>query len=170
MLGEAITSEPVAPAAGRPAGQTRSRELLFRAGTQLCAVPLDRVIEVMRLLPIKPVSSGPRFVRGLCIIRGAPVPVVDTGLLIGDRSTDCQRLITVRTGSRTVALAAETVLGIWTIDPATLSRLPPLLADGETDVITAIASRDSELLVFLQTTRVIPDDLHDHLLADGARL
>lgn len=132
-------------------------------------MPLDHVIEVMRALPINPVTTGPRFVRGLCIIRGAPVPVIDTGLLISDRATDCQRLITVRTGSRTAALAAETVLGIWTIDPATLSRLPPLLADGETDVITAIGSRDCELLLFLQTTRVVPDDLHDHLLADGAR-
>ena len=108
-------SENSAVSTSADEGHVRQYRLVCRAGAQLCAVPLEHVIEVMRVLPIKPVSGGPRYVCGLCIIRGAPVPVVDTGLLVGDRATAFERLITVRTGSRTIALAVEAVLGIWAI-------------------------------------------------------
>ena len=165
-MSEAIETRPETPggrsaAAGVDAPQYR---LLCRAGSQLCAVPLSDVIEVMRALPIRPVSRCPQYVRGLCMIRGAPVPVVDTGLLVANRATECERLIAVRTGSRTVALAAEAVLGIWAIGADKLSRLPPLLGDGATDTIAAIGSLDAELLFFLQTTRIVPEDVFDHLV------
>ena len=75
MIGEASTQigsrtpETASPAAGTTRKSRATAEgSSFRAGTQLCAVPLDHVIEVMRTLPIKPVTTGPRYVRGLCII------------------------------------------------------------------------------------------------------
>ena len=95
----------------------------------LCAIPLEHVIEILRVLPIEAVSGAPRYVRGLCIIRGAAVPVIDTGLLIGDQATKSERLVTIRTGSRTIALVAETVLGIRVIGTETFNALPPLLRD-----------------------------------------
>jgi purine-binding chemotaxis protein CheW len=128
------------------------------------------VVEVMRVLPIKPVSGGPCYVCGLCIIRGAPVLVIDTGLLVGDRVTAFERLITVRTGSRTIALAAEAVLGIWAIGADKLDQLPPLLRDAATETIAAIGTLDAELLFFLRTAKIVPEDLFDRLVADGARL
>jgi purine-binding chemotaxis protein CheW len=144
--------------------------LVCRAGGQLCALPLDCVVEVMRVLPIKPVSGTPRYVCGLCIIRGAPVLVIDSGLLVGDRGTALERLITVRTGDRTVAFAAEAVLGIWTIGVETLSQLPPLLRDAATETISAIGTIDAELLFFLRATQIVPEGLFDRLVADGAQL
>ena len=96
--------------------------------------------------------------------------VIDTGLLISNQATDCQRLITIRTGGRTIALAAEAVLGIVAIDADKLGRLPPLLGDGAADTIAAIGSLDAELLFFLQTTRIIADDLFDRLVRDGEQL
>ena len=158
-------------AAREGAGEEGSRQhrLVCRAGAQLCAVPLEHVVEVMRALPIKPVSGAPRYVCGLCIIRGAPVPIVDTGLLVGDRATACERLITVKTGSRTIGLAAEAVLGIWAIGADRLDQLPPLLRDAATETIAAIGTLDAELLFFLRTARIVPEDLFDRLVAEGAR-
>jgi len=147
----------------------RHYRLLCRAGTHLCAVPLDNVIEIMRVLPIKAVSGAPRYVRGLCIIRGAPVPVVDAGLLVGDHAASPERLITIRTGSRTIALAVEAVLGISAVAAETLSQLPPLLRDAATETIAAIGTLDAELLFFLRTAEIIPPNLLDALDAEGAR-
>jgi chemotaxis signal transduction protein len=80
------------------------------------------------------------------------------------------RLITVRTGDRTVAFAAEAVLGIWTIGVETLSQLPPLLRDAATETISAIGTIDAELLFFLRATQIVPEGLFDRLVADGAQL
>jgi purine-binding chemotaxis protein CheW len=134
----------------------------------LCAIPLEHVIEILRVLPIEAVSGAPRYVRGLCIIRGTAVPVVDTGLLIGDQATKSERLITIRTGSRTIALVAETVLGIRVIGTETFNALPPLLRDAASETIAAIGTLDAELLFFLRTTLIVPQELLDRLGADGA--
>ena len=148
----------------------RDLRLLCRAGAHLWAVPLSHVIEVMRALPIKPVAGSPRCVSGLCIIRGAPVPVVDVGLLIGDRPTRIERLITVRTGDRTVALAAEAVPGIWSVEREKLDRLPPLLRDAAAETVSAVATLDAELLFLLRTASIVPEGFFRHLEADGALL
>ena len=97
-------------AASDESGQTSW--LLCRAGTHLCAVPIGDVIEIMRVLPIDAISGAPSYVRGLCIMRGAPVPVVDIGLLVGDQPSRSGRLVAVRAGSRTIAFVVETVESI----------------------------------------------------------
>jgi purine-binding chemotaxis protein CheW len=145
----------------------RASWLLCRAGTLLCAIPLEHVIEILRVLPIEAVAGAPRYVRGLCVIRGAAVPVVDTGLLIGDQPTKSERLVTIRTGSRTIALAAEAVLGIWAIGAEALKELPPLLRNAARETIAAIGTLDAELLFFLRTTLIVPQELLDRLGTDG---
>jgi purine-binding chemotaxis protein CheW len=142
--------------------------LLCRAGNCLCALPLEHVVEIMRVLPIEAISGAPRYVRGLCIIRGSPTPVVDTALLIGDAVTRPERLVTIRTGGRIVALAMEAVLGIRMIDAQAGGQLPPLLRDAARDTITSIGTLDAALLFFLRAARVIPDDVLEHLDAGGA--
>jgi purine-binding chemotaxis protein CheW len=146
----------------------RASWLICRAGTHLCAMPLERVVEIMRLLPIEAVSGAPRYVRGMCIIRGSPVPVVDTGLLLCDQAIRSERLVTIRAGSRIIAFAAETVLGIREIGAEASKGLPPLLRDAATETIAAIGTLDAELLFFLRTARIVPEELFDRLDADGA--
>jgi purine-binding chemotaxis protein CheW len=157
-------------AVAEDAAARRASWLVCRAGTLLCAIPLEHVIEILRVLPIETIAGAPPFVRGLCIIRGAAVPVVDTGLLVGDQPTKSGRLVTIRTGSRTIALAAETVLGVWAIDAEAASELPPLLRDAARDSIAAIGTLDAELLFFLRAARIAPQELLDRLHADGATL
>jgi purine-binding chemotaxis protein CheW len=142
--------------------------LLCRAGTYLCALPLERVVEIMRVLPIEAVSGAPRYVRGICIIRGSPVPVVDTGLLLCDQAIRPERLVTIRAGVRTIALAVETVLGIRAVGAEASNQLPPLLRDAATATIAGIGTLDAELLFFLRTARIVPEELLDRLDAEGA--
>jgi purine-binding chemotaxis protein CheW len=107
-------------------------------------------------------------VLGLCVVRGSPVPVVDTGLLVSDQATRRGRLVAIRAGNRTIALAVEAVLGIRTIAEEALSRLPPLLRDAATETVTAIGMVDAELLFVLRTGRIVPDDLLDRLDVERA--
>jgi len=137
--------------------------LVCRAGTHLCAMPLQDVLEVMRMLPIEQLSGAPSYVRGLCIIRGSPVPVVDTGLLIGDQVTRPERLVAISIGGRSVALAVEAVVGIRAIGVGASEQLPPLLRDAAVEAVAAIGTLDAELLLFLRTARIVPEDLLSRL-------
>src|ERR1700730_3622060 len=146
------------PATDVPDGDGASF-LLCRAGTILCALPTEHVTEIMRPLPLERLAGAPDYVRGLSIVRGAPVPVVDVGLIVGGRPTQCLRLVAVRAASRAIALAVDAVLGITAIDADALAEMPLLLAEAAGDTIGAIGARDADFLVLLRTGRLLPEDL-----------
>lgn len=142
--------------------------LLCRAGTQLCALPTEHVIEVMRHLPITPIAGAPIYVRGMSVIRGAPVVVVDAALLVGQHTTEIARLVTIRAGTRTFALAVQSVLDISTFASDKSGQLPPLLRDTANETIEAIGILDAELLFFLRTARIVSEEVLAALTAAGA--
>ena len=164
------TPERKNPTAGESSADTSGAPswLLCRAGTHLCAMPLEHVVEIMRVLPIEAVAGAPHYVHGLCVIRGLPVPVLDAGLLIGDHATRPERLVTIRIGDRTIALAVEGVLGIRSIMAGAIRQLPPLLRHAAAETIAAIGTLDAELLFFLNTARIVPEDVLERLGAEGA--
>jgi purine-binding chemotaxis protein CheW len=140
--------------------------LLCRVGSILCALPLEHVIETMRILPLERIAGAPAFVRGLSIIRGAPVPVVDVALVVGDEVTPSLRLVVIRMAARTVALAVDSVVGITALAPVMFDALPPLLQEAAAGTIGAIGMRDSDFLVVLRSGRLVPEDVL--ALLDGA--
>jgi purine-binding chemotaxis protein CheW len=146
----------------------RAPWLLYRGGTCLHAIAIKHVIEIMRILPVAAVADAPRYICGLCVIRGSPVPVVDIGLLVGGQAAPTERLVTIRTGSRMIALAVEGVLGIRDVGSGTLRQLPPLLGDVPSQAIDAIGILDAEMLFILHATRIVPEDVLDHLDIHGA--
>lgn len=132
--------------------------LVCRVLTRLCALPLEHVSETMRPLPVEAIAGVPVPVRGVAIIRGAPVPVVDLACLLAGTESHPNRFVTVNVGARRVALAVDAVVGVRTIPSEALSELPPLL-DGDSDVIAEMGTLDARLLVVLRSARLIPDSV-----------
>jgi purine-binding chemotaxis protein CheW len=103
-------------------------------------------------------------VRGLSLIRGAPVPIVDLAKLLGDGEGSVPtRFVTVRTGQRNVALSVDAVLGIRDIAPAMQSDLPPLLRDARREIVDAVSILDTELLLVLKAAKLLPEEVWDLL-------
>lgn len=147
-------------------GESTLRVLLCRLPACVIALPLEHVIETMRPLAIEPLSAtAPAFVKGVSVIRGLPVPVVDTARLLGAAAATGptpsmgRRFVTVRSGGRTVALAFDEVIGIRTLPSDTVRELPPLLQRAESDAVTAIGALDDQLLIVLRTASIVPEDL-----------
>ena len=141
--------------------------LLCRTGSHHFALPMQRVVETMRMLPIESVAGCPPIVRGLAVIRGAPTPVIDVALLFDGQCGQCERLVTVRTGKRTVALAMQAVVGIREMADDELDDLPPLL--GNVEAIAGLKALDQQLVFLLCTARIIPDDILFQLDTAGAQ-
>jgi purine-binding chemotaxis protein CheW len=148
-----------------------SLALVFRAGAFTCALPISNILEIMRPLGVEPLVNMPMFVRGLAIIRGTPVPVVDLGALLGtDRDRPPTRFVTIRIGERRVALGVHEVIGVRDLQPFSISEMPPLLSEAGRETIEALGLLHSELLLLLQTGGLAPRELWetlDHLEANG---
>src|ERR1700730_14811499 len=71
--------------------------LIVRAGDLLCALPLASVVETLRCPPITAISGTPECLRGLAVIRGATVVIVDLRILLGLSSSSLKqaRLVTL---------------------------------------------------------------------------
>lgn len=131
--------------------------LVCRVRARRCALPLDRVIETMRPLPIEPMAGSPAFVRGLSVIRGVPLPVIDAALLLGEPAEHAERFVIVRVDDRQVALAVGQVLGVRDAARGSLHALPPLLGDTSAPAVAAVGLLDAQLLLVLGSARLLPD-------------
>lgn len=141
---------------------TQGAMLVTRVGRVACALPIAHVVETMRPLPIEPIARAGEdalaIVIGIAVIRGAAVPVIDARKLLGVEGGPATRLVVLETGERRIALAVDAVLDVQEIDAATLERLPPLLASARRESVSALATRDAELMVVLDAARALPEE------------
>src|SRR3712207_1576586 len=100
--------------AGPVEGSAGAASLVFRAGSLLCALHLDEVAETMRPLDTRPLAGSPPWVRGISVLRGVPVPVIDVARLLTGEPAEIARFVAVRTERGPVALATGEVSGIRT--------------------------------------------------------
>lgn len=139
--------------------EPKSSYLVAQVGAKRVAVPLRDVIEVMRPLPIASLAGAPPSVLGAAVVRGAAVPVLDAGALLGEPGArTCTRFVSLRVGPRSASLAVDAVLGVRAVDDDELSAMPPLLRDTCSGAAGAVGALDEALLVVLQAARVVPEE------------
>jgi purine-binding chemotaxis protein CheW len=165
---------------GHAVGGADSWMMLCRVGGGLCALPVRQVVEVMRPMPIEPLPGGPPFVVGAAVIRGAPVPVVDAGLLLRDERWEASRFVALRVdrsgggGDRegagcVLALAVREVVGLRVVPADSLVRLPPLVGDAGQMPAAAMGVADGQVLLVLESARAVPDSVWAALSDVGDR-
>lgn len=134
--------------------------LVCRSGPRLCALPIEQVRETMRPLPTSPVPAMPAFMVGAAIVRGAVAPVVNLALLMGEAQSGLPaRFVAIALGTRTVVLAVEHVVGVRTLKAQAVDDIPLLLQAVDAGSVAAITILDAELLLLLQSARLIPDSV-----------
>ncbi len=107
--------------------------LTFTVAGQTYAIESRRVIEVLPLVPARPIPHAPPYVRGIFTYRGQLMPLVDMGIRLTDgplKERLSTRVIVVEITShgeslRRLGIVAENVISICSTDDAEAS-LPPL--------------------------------------------
>ena len=77
--------------------------LVLQVGAVRCGIPIERVLEAMRPLPI---------VDGRARVRGAWIPVVDAAAALGQPPGAGARFVVVRVEGCSIALHVDAVLGV----------------------------------------------------------
>lgn len=135
---------------------TQRAKLLVRCRSWLCALPLSDVVETLRLLPLRPVAGVPPFVRGLVLLRGALVPVVELGTLLGAPGDEPgRRLVVVRADEHLLALAVDEVLRVITLELEQQAAVAPLLSQALPEQVAALGTLDGAALAVLSSASVV---------------
>ncbi len=144
--------------------------LVVMAGLYRCALPLAQTVETMRPLRVLPLSGLPPFIRGMAIIRGEPVPVVDLAWFFGGESGEIHRFVVVRVEQRRVALAVESVIGVKDLPQTELRAVPELLKKVHPESLQALSCSDQSLLLVLGSARIVPDEIWGQLTTKHVQL
>ena len=139
-------------------GDADATFVVVTVGSCLCAVPIADVVETMRPLPVEPIAGAPSFVCGIAILRGIPVPVVDLGLLLAVPAMRGARFVALRLGERRVAMKVDDVVGVRRLQTSTLLEVPSLLGGVGTELVEALGTLDTQLLMVLRASRILPTE------------
>ena len=106
----------------------------------------------------------PAFLRGISLIRGAVVPVVDVASLLDtNQNLTSTRFVTLKLGDRRIAFAVDDVIGVRRLANEASAAMPPLLRTTDAGLIDTITTLDAELILILEATYVIPDAVWEAL-------
>lgn len=108
--------------------------LTFAVDEQLYGVPLERVLEIIGMLPITPIPGTPPYVKGVINLRGRVIPVVDARarFRLPARPYEARTcIIVVQTGGWSVGLVVDTVSDVSAIPPSAMEEPPPLTGSGD---------------------------------------
>jgi purine-binding chemotaxis protein CheW len=145
---------------------TETRQYMtFRLGSELFAIDVAKVREVLEVSRITRVPTAPAYLRGVVNVRGQSTPVVDLRLRFGlPKGTD-----TVHTRIIVMELKLDeedTVLGgvadsvheVIELDPANINPPPRVAMRWRTDLIQGIGKRGDDFLIILDVDAVFSSE------------
>ena len=142
--------------------------LLVRAHAWYCAIPVASVTETCRPLPVQPVEGMPAFVRGITVMRGKTTPVIHLGMMLAGGSIEPgRRFVAVQVRGSPLVFEVDETVGVRHIPRSQLDTTTPLTHGGATDRLDGVGVFNNELLAWLDTARIVQDDLLDLVLSEG---
>lgn len=140
--------------------------LTFTVAGESYAIESRRVVEVLPLVPARPIPHTPGYVRGVFTYRGSLVPLVDLGRRLGDVALEerlSTRVIVVAYRPPAAAqparlgLVAENVISIVAAERAETSL--PALELASAPFLGRILRIDGRTLQVVDVDRLLPADL-----------
>jgi len=140
--------------------------LTFTIAGQAYAVESRTVVELLPLVPARPIPQAPAYIRGIFSYRGGLVPLVDLGLRLGGRPPRerlSTRVIVVEfvppgaDGPLRLGLVAENVIAIRAAEDAD-AELPPLHLP-EAPFLGRLMRLPDGTIQLIDVARLLPDEL-----------
>jgi purine-binding chemotaxis protein CheW len=139
--------------------------LTFKLDSEIFALDVATVREVLDFTTVTKIPRTPEFMRGVINLRGSVVPVVDLRLAFGMTATEktvntCIIVMEVRLDHETTVIGAlaDSVEEVIDLEPEHIEPAPSIGTSIRTDFIRGMGCRDSHFLMILDIDRVFGAD------------
>jgi purine-binding chemotaxis protein CheW len=152
------------------ATESDNRVLLasFRVGEAEYALDVAHVREVVRWQAATPLPKSPRLIEGVIDLRGAVVPVVDLGRVLGAAGvtpSPSARIAIVEENGLVMGLAVDAALEVMSIDVGALEDPPALATQAGYDATRAVVRREGGAPVLVLSLEHILESVYRSALA-----
>lgn len=164
-------------AAGSEVPRSLQQWLRLSVADHVCAVPIERVREILQVGRLTSMPRTPPVVRGVMNLRGAVVPVVDLGERLAGRPVSVGRrscIVVVELadnddfGSATMGLLVDAVFEVADVDPDGVSPVPVLGTPVDAEYLRGIHQSEQTQVHLLELDRVLAQRDLAGLIADHA--
>lgn len=130
----------------------------FHIGDEEFAVDILNIQGINRMMDITKVPNSPDFVEGIINLRGQVIPVIDLRRRLGlpsvvpDKST---RIIVVEIQSKIIGFIVDSVNEVLRISKSIIEPPPVMVANIESEFITAVGKLEDRLLILLDLEKVL---------------
>ncbi|MDO9081118.1 MAG: chemotaxis protein CheW [Desulfuromonadales bacterium] len=138
--------------------RTEVKLATFRVGTDLYAVDILRIKEIIRPIKVTTVPNSPPAIEGVINLRGAVIPVIDlrkrfaVATIVDGRAT---RMVICLVFRRLFALVVDEVVEVRSYGREELQSAPKFFQGQETDIFLGVAHRGDDLLLILDLERFL---------------
>ncbi|QDR83284.1 chemotaxis protein CheW [Sporomusa termitida] len=131
--------------------------VVFRLAREEYGLPITKVQEINRLVPITKLPQTPAFMEGIINLRGRIIPVIDLRKrfqLEISSYNDESRIIIVEVDGQTVGIIVDSVTEVVRLAAVSVEPPPPtFILDAK--YIQGVGKLDDRLLILLEIDRIL---------------
>jgi purine-binding chemotaxis protein CheW len=131
--------------------------VIFRLAKEEYGLPITKVQEINRLVPITKLPQTPSFMEGIINLRGRIIPVIDLRKrfsLPADEQSEDNRIIIVEVNGQTVGIIVDAVTEVVRLAGASVEPPPPtFILDAQ--YIHGVGKLDERLLILLDIDKIL---------------
>jgi purine-binding chemotaxis protein CheW len=140
--------------------------LTFNLGSELFALPIEHIREIIEYCNITAIPLMPDFLRGVINLRGSVVPVIDLSSRFGRDQTEVGRRTCVvilevdnpDSELQLLGVLVDAVSEVMNIDLDQIEARPSFGANLRTDFIEGILKVDGRMVIILDVQKVVSLD------------
>ncbi|MEG6549520.1 chemotaxis protein CheW [Desulfocurvibacter africanus] len=145
--------------------------LTFTLGSEIFALDIDAVREVLELRPVTRIPRMPDHMCGVINLRGQGVPVIDLrrrfGLECAETTVDTCIIIVETKGSDgqdNMGVLVDSVREVLEIPSESIMPAPKMGAVVDADFIEGIGRQDESFMIILRAERIVSDEIVEQVL------
>lgn len=156
---------PVSGTAARQRQAEESQYLTFQLRSEMFAIGILNIKEILEYGMLTSVPMMPEFIRGVINLRGSVVPVVDLSARFGGKSCDigkrtCIVIVEVTTddGHQDIGVVVDAVSAVLDIPASDIEPAPAFGARIRADFIDAMGKINGKFVIILNVGKVLSVD------------
>ncbi|HYK72472.1 MAG TPA: chemotaxis protein CheW [Pseudoneobacillus sp.] len=134
-----------------------SKVIVFQVDKEEYGIPIQFVVSIEKLEGITPIPHLPQYVKGMMVVRGELIPVIDLEQIFYHRpleQDESSRLIVLKTEELSIGIMVRDAKEIIDI-PSEKIKQVGLVAYAKTSYFTGVANLDSRLITFIDPLKLV---------------
>ena len=138
-----------------------TKQIHFLVNNQNYGIDIMDIRAVEKYDNVSPIIGAPSYVKGVLNLRGELIPVysIRRKFNLPDRPVDDEmKLIIVNLPEMAVALEADSVVGILTVEESRASKRPRMLENTATSFIGQVSEVDGKIIIMIDLEALLPKE------------